>query len=365
MFDLKRTRLGGLIVAVIVAGACESSTGPTLLDDFDAEAALADYQAVDAILASNGWAGFEALGARAPFVALGASSTGAMVMLGSAARLASKGDPETFAVELARAAASMDVPAAAPIISEGNRGKTFIYDPSVMDYVADPSRTEAPSNGVRFILYEESNGQPDPEREIGHADLIDEGSGSIEDIALRLIVVREGLEILDYRTSLDGIGDNQVRITVGGFLQNNVDRLDFEIQVEGTEGEDLNSIDVRFSMGIDSRDFSIEGAVLGTEGAEQTGSIDISVRHGDESLRVDLARSEGTLEGTILLNGEVFATASGDADSPTFTSSDGDALTTFEVGVLIQVVGVVVEVMGLFEGLVGPVAGLVMLGIVL
>ena len=39
--------------------------------------------------------------------------------------------------------------------------------------------------------------------EIGYADLIDEGDGSVEDIALRFICVQNGIEVLNYATTLD------------------------------------------------------------------------------------------------------------------------------------------------------------------
>ena len=364
MFDPNKVRMLALVGMTIAAGACESSTGPATLDDFDAQAALEDYQAVDGILSSPGWAGFQSLGDRAPLAGLGSSATSAMGMVSSATRLAADGDARGFAVEIARAVAAVDGPATAPIISEQNRGMTFVYDPEVGEYVADPTRAGAPATGVRFILYDESSGQPDPEQEIGHADLIDLGDGSAEDIVLRFICEQNGLVILDYSTSLTDL-DGNGRITVDGFLQNEEDRLDFNVDVQGTEQEGLETIDIQFSMGVESHGFEVTGAILGTEGAEETGEIDISVRHGDASLRVDVEESDGMMNGTISLNGEVFATVSGDSEDPSFTGASGEGLTASEIGVLLQIVGIVEEVFGLFEGLVAPIEGLVTLGIIL
>jgi hypothetical protein len=360
----KKMRLLALLGATLAVGACDSSTGPAALENFDSQAALEDYQAVDAILNSTGWAGFQALGTRVPIDGLGSGVASALGAVGSVADLAAEGDPRSFAEGMARMVGAMTAPAGAPIISGESRGTTFIFDPEIGDYRPDPNRSDAPANGVRFVLYDESSGQPDPATEIGYADLIDEGDASAADIVLRFIVVQGQLTVLDYRTSLTDLGSGG-RITVDGFLQDETDRLDFDVNVEGTDGENLSSIDVRFTMGIESRDFSINGAVTGTEGASESGTIDISVRHGSESLRVALSGSDTVMEGTFFLNGEVFATAAGDPDDPTFTSSDGSALGMTEVQVLTEMVGVVDEVFGLFEGLVEPIEGLVALGIVL
>lgn len=334
MLDPHKIRMVALVGMTLAAGACESSTGPATLDDFDAQAALEDYQAVDAVLSSTGWAGFQALGDRVPVTGIAAVG------------------------------AAVDGPANAPIISEQNRGTTFVYDPAVDEYVADPSRMGAPATGVRFILYDESSGQPNPEQEIGFADLIDEGDGSAEDIVLRFVCEQNGLVILDYSTSLDEL-DAGGRITVDGFLQSDVDRLDFDIDVQGSEQEDSSTFDLQFHMAMDSQDFEISGAILGTEGDDESGHVDISVRHGEASMRVDLTDSGETMSGTIFLNGEVFVTVAGDSEDPTFTGAGGEGLTTSEIAVLMQVVATIEEVCELFEGLVAPIEGLVALGIVL
>ena len=94
----------------------------------------------------------------------------------------------------------------------------------------------------------------------GHADLIDEGDGSAEDIVLHLIVEQNGSTVLDYRTTLDE-NANRGALTVHGFLLGDGVRLDFDIEAVGTETEARTTLDVAFDLRIDARDFSITGNV--------------------------------------------------------------------------------------------------------
>jgi hypothetical protein len=264
------------------------------------------------------------------------------------------------------AAPGLAGPAGAPIISGIHRGKTFVWDPDAEEYVVDPERTDAPAHGVRFVVYEETApGVPDPDAPVGYADLVDEGDGSAEDVVLRLELVVDAVQVLSYRTAVDTEGA-RITVEVDGFLQDpeGPDRLDFDLRVEGPVESGGGAADLEFEMGIDARDFEIVGSVRGVED-DGTGRTDIFVRHGDDSLGVEVEATASTLAGTILLDGELFATVSGHPDAPTFTGASGDDLTGREVAVLLRVVAVVVDVLVLFNDLVEPVAGLVGLGLIL
>ena len=101
--------------------------------------------------------------------------------------------------------------------------------------------------------------------------------------------------------------------------------------LRGRRTKRSKTVDLQFDIEMASREFEFTGSVLGTEGGDDTGDIDISVRHGEESLRVDVSGDASSLSGTIYLNGAVFATVSGDPDEPDFVSADGDTLRTVEV----------------------------------
>jgi hypothetical protein len=345
-------------LAVTVTG-CETATGP---DEgaFDARAALADYHALDAILASAGWRGFLAMGGAVSIPSVAPGAEFAVAGAQSLRVFRGAGDARSFAVRLAGAGASLHA-ASTPVISPLHRGRTLVYDAVLGRYVVDPDRTGAPATGVRLIVYQSVAGKPDPAHEIGYADLIDEGDASAEDIALRLVVVSGERTVLDYRTTLDESGGHG-RITVDGFLRDEDDQLDFAIDVSGSEG----ALDVAFRMAVESRSFEIEGAVAGAQQGEgETGDIDVSVAHGGESFRVDLTGTPTSIGGTVYLNGNPFVEVSGHPDAPVFARPGGGALTQLERLVLYRVVDIVEDVFDLFDNLLDPIDELVILAVIL
>jgi hypothetical protein len=354
----RRTRSGALLAGALLLAACDDATGPDLTETFDAEAALADYRAMEEILQSGAFAGFRSLDGRTPF-----SGSAAM---GVASSL--DADPKTFAFEvLRRGRAALDArgPDRAPLISEGNRGSTFVYDPVSDDYVLAPDRDGAPATGVRFILYEvDASGTPIVEREIGYADLIDEGDQSAEKIALRLVGVANGRTHIDYRTTLDG-DEARGTLTVAGFIQGDDEpRLDFDVRVAGRNVDGREEIDLDFDLDVASRDFEIDGRVRGM-GEDDAGEIDVKVRHRSDSFQLVASVANRTFEGTIRLNGELFATASGPADDPIFLNAEGGQLSGVEALVLLAIADSVEDVFDLVEDLVDPVDNLVIIGALL
>jgi hypothetical protein len=369
MSRYRRTSILTLVLLAALTTACEDTTGPESRPTFDAEAALQDYETMDEILESSAMAGFRAM---ANGISLQDPSLGAEIAVALGAEMAAprgEGSARAFAHRMARIASSLPPgPRMSPIISVFNRGKTFAYDSELGRYINDPTRTDGPDNGIRWILYEDDGaGNPDPTLEIGYADLIDEGDGSPEDIALALVVVVEEETRLDYRVTLDLLEDGG-KITVDGFIRGEdpADRLDFEVDVEGSEGPSQSSVDIGFEMRIDSREFRIDGSVTGLHvGADETGEIDLSVRHGSESLRITAVGTQSSIDGTFYLHDEVFATIYGDPESPMLEGATGEPLTWAEALVLRHMVDMAEDVFDLFEDLLDPVDELVILALIL
>ena len=358
-----------LTLAMVVgfAAACETGTEPEDQYSFDAEAALEDHQAMDVILASDAMAGFRALGAGITFGGLAPEMDFALKIAAELGTPTTPSRARGFAGHIFSAASELGPgPFHSPIISVFRRGKTFVYDPGLGRYVIDEDREGAPATGVRFILYRPGEGgRPDPSAEVGYADLIDEGDDSVEEIALRLVVVEGAITRLDYRTTLDVL-DHGGKITVSGFLQGDNDRLDFDIEVRGSESAQENTMDIDFEMGIASRDFLITGSVSGVENESGGGGeIDLLVRHGSDSFQVDISGSSDSIDGTFYLNGELFATVTGDPDEPTFTGATGSPLTWAEMLVLRQIIDSTEDVFDFWEDLLDPVDELVILAIIL
>ena len=352
----------GLVTLMAFSAACsDDGTSPEVdLEAFDAEAALADYEALDGVVNSSSWEGFQALGTKFSFGSIGSGAPAAVAAvldgLGHDSRanftqtlMANLGDLGIYG---------------APVISPVHRGITFEWDPVTEDYVAS-ERSGAPDNGVRFVLYEtDANDDPIPSQEIGHADLIDEGDTS-EGIALRLSVTEGTNNFLDYRVQVVGeLGTGEVMID--GFVQDDRNRLDFDIDVEGSRRFGSETVDISFDAQIADRDFQITANVEGVNDATgESGAILITARHGNESLRLDFSGTDTSVDGTIDLNGSLFATVSGDPDNPTFTGASGDGLTAQEILVLHEVVKVAEDIFELFEDLMEPAAHIILLGIVL
>ena len=118
--------------------------------------------------------------------------------------------------------------------------------------------------------------------------------------------------------------------------------------------------------GVASRGFSITGTARGLrEGSDESGAVKITVRHRTDTLELDVAGADGEIDGSIRLDGALFATISGPSDDPVFLGADGNPLRPGEVLVLFRVVDTLEDVFDLLEDLLDPVDELVLLGFIL
>jgi len=361
-------RAAGTMLLGLMSAACDGSTAPSITESLDTDAAIEDFQALENVFASEDWAAFQALGGRTPFGAAGASIEVAGALAGAATRDGGLSLTSTLVDRVVAAHADFDeAPALGPIISGWHRGSTFVYDPSTDEYEPDLTREGAPATGVRFIVYAvDPAGVPIIAEERGYADLIDEGDGSAEDIALRLRVVMGDETVLDYLTTLDHDATSGA-LSVGGFLAGDGARLDFDIRAAAREADGVTLLDVDFDLAVEARGFSITGAVRGIEdGAEDDGgSVDITVRHRSDSLRVDMTGADGLLDGSVYLNDRLFATVQGPEDDLVFLGADGHPLRPGEILVLHRIVDVIEDAFDFLEDLIDPVDEIVLLGVIL
>jgi hypothetical protein len=102
---------------------------------------------------------------------------------------------------LAVAAPSFAAAEPAVLIPADLLGKTLVWDPDANRYVVDESRTGAPATGFRIILYalDPLTHEPLVDLELGYVDFIDESAPGVE--ALRIVVVLNGEEVINYRAS--------------------------------------------------------------------------------------------------------------------------------------------------------------------
>lgn len=355
------------VAATLLVGtaACDSATAPTTAKKIDPAATLADYKAVERVFTTDGWVGLRALGGRSPLAA-----SVAVTALRALPQLDGTSSGRRFATSFFRelaASHSTNAPLAKKLISPTNLGRTFVYDPILDQYVVDSKRTGAPSNGVRFILYVVDDAKhPIPSKEIGYADLLDEGTTAGETVVLRLIAVERGKTRIDYRTSVL-LGTSSDRIDVNGFaVDDDGTQLDFKIGVVGTQRGGKTLIDATFDLKVVARNFRVQGSVTGVEeGKDGGGAINITAQHGPNSFQVDVTGDGRTIKGTIYLNGKPFVTVSGDAKSPTLIGPSGKPVSEQELQVVAAVIHVVDDVFALVEDLVKPVEKLLLLGWIL
>ncbi len=367
---MKRKRWTPILAVGLTVGlvtGCETGTEVQEPETFDAEAALADYRAMDSVLSSTTLGDFQAMAGGITLETFGPEVRRAMSAATVLATSSAAPSGQPLAGALAGLGAGLDpVALQNPIISAFRRGKTFVYDADKGRYVMDEGRDGAPETGVRFILYRAGpDGKPDPDQETGYADLIDEGDHSAEEIALRLQVVEDGETVIEYGTTVDFLA-NGGRVTAEGFIQGPLNRLDFDLEVHASGPQGGSTLDIEFQMGIASRNFFITGSALGVEEDDGSGGqVDLSVQHGTNRFDLSLTSTESSIDGTLELNGDLFATVTGDPDAPTFTGATGNPLTFGETVVVGHVILVSNAAFGLFEILLHPVDELVIIALLL
>jgi hypothetical protein len=119
-------------------------------------------------------------------------------------------------------------------------------------------------------------------------------------------------------------------------------------------------------MGIDTRDFLVQGEVHGEKRAgSESGDVDLRVRHGTRSFQLDVANTGAALSGNIDLDDNLFATVSGAPEQPVFKTPDGQPVTGVNALVLLRMFDITEDVFDLFEDLVEPVAELIVLAVIL
>lgn len=345
-----------LITACLIGtAACEQATSPGT-STLDAPAALADYQALQQMFASQGFVGVQALAGRTPM-----SSRASLESMRLLPELGNGRTGRDWAVELFREAGTPTL--TKTIISPRHLGRTFVYNRTLDQYVVDSTRSGAPANGVRFIVYEVGpDGKPIPTAEIGRADLIDEGANTGEAIALRLVAVTRGVTTLDYRTRVD-VNESGGTIAVSGFAAEGSNRLDFTVGLKGRTSASGTIIDADFDFAVKPRNFSIAGTARDIQDERDgEGRISITARHQENTLTLTVNGQGGTLDGRITWNSQPFVTISGPLSAPIFKGPTGAPVTFEEALVVRNVLRMTDDAFDLLEELVEPVEDLVLLG---
>ncbi len=342
-------RLGALALLAML-GACQDSTAPAT-GAFNANRVVAGVAAVEKVAASS------ALGSLQQVTRFGGDAAL------SAARLA----PDTWSPGLAGAVSRISGSAVdagtflIPVMRASALGKVFTYDATLKRYVPS-TRTGAPANGVRFVLYDEgANNEPITSREIGYADLTDEKRATAGVAGIKLVVVIDGVTRLSYAfdVSVPGGAPN---LNVQGFVVDGEDRLNFTI---GASSALLGSgpATVQATIEAPRQGFEVKATLKGAPNDRRNGEIDLVITSASDELVVDASTVNGVLDATFTVNGTLFARAKGSVESPVITGENGRALTPDELRALQKVVDMADAVFSLVDDLVEPAGRILLLAL--
>ena len=340
---LRNHKSSALSLAVTMAltvalGACTEGDGTGVdVEDvtFDAEASAADLQVVQSAFSASM---FEALNAASPnfnLVPGGAAPAPGLIQAGwSAATSSTRWEAEAVARSLAES------PALGTLLHDDLRGRT--YDRDGGDYRHNDDRTDAPADGVRFILYEVDpvTGEPG-DTEIGYVDIIDEST----DLAYvaRVIVVTGGVEHINYTVSV-GEGTESVRFEVVGFISDGTDRVDVDLSMSFVNEEGVSTATVDQLIAVPSRDFEVDATTVAEfhhETEQGSITVDAAFMQGVHTVTVSALiefgegdGDDGTDSGTveIRVDGLLFAVVTVDGDTVTVQDASGGELTAREAG---------------------------------
>lgn len=322
------------IAAIAALAACGGETTAPDRTGFDADEVATNLQRVERVIAAPEWASFRTFAERAnvgPF-ASAVGTTGAGIYL-------------------------------IPLISESGRGTTFVFDTLSGGYVPRFNRPGAPDNGVRFILYAVNplTGEPVVSAEIGHADLFDLGSATGPEVAVQFIVVSDGDIFLDY--SVTAVGDQTGgAVSIDGLAGRSPDRLAFDIEATSTSADASTASSVRFAIDFSETAFEVRANLASLDTSEgETGSVDIRVRHRGSTIRILMDGGAGSAEASFLVNGDLFATATGGPAGPVIRGADGEPLSAEELQVLHAIQRLAGGLSQMFGELMAPAGRLIAL----
>ncbi|HET6836976.1 MAG TPA: hypothetical protein VFH24_02975 [Gemmatimonadales bacterium] len=360
----KRSVVTVALVSMSLAGCGGESTPDA---PFNPTGTTADLQAMNSTFASPTFASFStfsimfdaALGG-APIIS---ASTGALDIRGktpqgiraaavrTAQRLAATLRPTTGA-GMSTSSSTHPGQALAAVPPEV-AGKTFIYDPVTGSYAAS-TRTGAPSNGVRFILYavDPVSYMPvEPLTETGHVDLTDLSAGSTQ--AARVVVVSGGTTYIDYTVSASSTATTG-RVSVNGMVTDGAIQATVNLLSTVTY---TGGLTLTYALDVPQRDVSIDLTITASNISQPTGTIMINLLmrgpNGTVAMTGEFEETNGTIQ--VRINGSAFATITTDGVTTTITRSDGTAPTDEEYVALQGVFEIQAGAFIAFDSMLAPV----------
>ena len=360
-------RIALVLLTVVAVTGCskDHATSPALTEAPSTEALSPSTRTglatVQQALESPAWKSLDALSLAGPGPAPLAGSVRSMI------RDAAAPGVVTPSATAARSALIEDVTRewgqrlvspAGTVIPPEVRGTTYVFDVELHRYVPDPSRTGAPENGVRYVLYAVNplSGEPVVSEEIGYADLTDEGDEAPNTAALRLKAVSGGVTFVNYRVAL-AVESGAGTLAVDGTFFDGHKHLTFDIQVHGEEEAGIGELTVRFHLAVPEDDFALANETQAVA-KDDLVTLDQVIVIGDWAFAIDSVHRPDRVEATVAVNGVPFARIAGDASTLTVLGADGKPLSAEHRVALGQIFGLYDCVWALLAHLLAPVGGL-------
>lgn len=342
---IRSATLRAATLAMLVASACTGNdvAAPSAEQSFDAPLARTQMQALDSLLGATAWQSFAAMSpsfALTPAAAAAVADARALALSRAPLSAPEARSLATAAAERVWAVAAANDAGVAALPPEA-KGTTYIWDAAQRRYVAAAGRAGAPADGVRFVLYAVNPFTKEPvvTAEIGYADLTDVGLARPSGVGLRLQVVSGATTFLDYTVVADG-SETAGSLSVNGFLTDGTTRLNFDIAARGASGPDGRRGAVDFAFDVVERGFGATGSVRTTDGTSgQTQQVDLTVRVRDASIRFAVTGDAQTVNASVFVNDQPFATVTGDPRQPVVRGAGGRELRPDEAQALGQMLG--------------------------
>lgn len=347
------------LVFAIGLAACNDSTDPG--DSFDPSESAADLEVLGNAFNTDVYESLSAMGGDFGAV-FAAPALAASVVDAGWISVSSPEKWELYGGEIANALLSRS--AAVLLIPDTFRGRT--YEHNAEGYFHNPDRTGAPTNGIRFILYEVNPITDEPgTTEIGWVDVMDEST----DLAavVRLSVWSGEIEYINYTVGASGV-INSISLEIDGWVTDGATQVNFTLNhsIDATFATARAEID--YQIDVPSRDFSIAANMVVEFDVEtEAGSITIEASFSQANNNVviqgsiDSQTDSGTLE--VLVNGNLFATITLAGESITVVGPDGNALSQEHAQALRQITDGLGDIFeDTFEDLFNPVEWLFSFG---
>jgi hypothetical protein len=227
------------------------------------------------------------------------------------------------------------------ILPPTHHGKTFVLQ-GLGGWEIDEGRADAPSDGVRFLLYELDplTRRPKlvPPQPLGYMDLVEE-AGAAPRLRVRAERTNGGDQTLaDFYlegSSVSTEGGLVSEFSSEGFLMVG-GRVDYSMQDDITFSNGFQSADIFFArdLAMPSKDLSVtlvmDGELHASEQNPGLIQVTLNVSDGAATAVMDVLDDGFTVDGTLSYNGQTVVLISGDSFDPTFSNPDGTLLSEAE-----------------------------------